>query len=199
VAASLALLFPGLDFGHPRFLAHPDELSIAYLNQVLQQRPQDRPARLLLGRQQLALGKWTEAEANLRRLLRDAPPGAEDAISCRARLALVELERASVDALAVGDPTRPARQADAAAQLHRLTAAALDAPELARAAELGLALESPGDAAVLYDRLARQSAHGRPEWARLAGRWYQAAGRLRESAAAYQMASDAAGSPGDAR
>ena len=29
VAASLALLFPGLDFGHPAFLAHPDELSIA--------------------------------------------------------------------------------------------------------------------------------------------------------------------------
>jgi hypothetical protein len=27
VAASLAVLFPGLDFGHPRFLAHPDDIS----------------------------------------------------------------------------------------------------------------------------------------------------------------------------
>ncbi len=199
VAASLALLFPGLDFGHPRFLVHPDELSIAYLNQVLRQRPQDRPARLLLGRQQLALGKWADAEVNLRRLLRDAPAGAEDAISCRARLALVELERASIDALAVGNPARRPRQADATAHLHRLTSAALDPADLARAAELALALESPGDAAVLYDRLARRAGSGRPDWARRAGRWYQAAGRLRESAAAYQMASDAAGSPDDAR
>ena len=72
VAASLAVLFPGLDFGHPRFLAHPDELSIAYLDQVLRQRPDDRSARLLLARQQLALGKWSEAEANLRLLVEEA-------------------------------------------------------------------------------------------------------------------------------
>jgi len=69
VAASLAVLFPGLDFGHPRFLAHPDELSIAYLDQVLRQRPDDRSARLLLARQQVALGKWSEAETNLRLLV----------------------------------------------------------------------------------------------------------------------------------
>ncbi len=49
VAAALALLFPGLDFGHPKFLAHPDELSIAYLNQVLQQRPEDRPGAAAAG------------------------------------------------------------------------------------------------------------------------------------------------------
>ena len=113
VAASLALLFPGLDFGHPRFLAHPDELSIAYLDQVLRQRPQDRPARLLLARQQLALGKWSEAEAHLHRLT-DQQAGTragvpEDAITWRARLALVELERAEVDALPAADADRDRR------------------------------------------------------------------------------------------
>src|SRR3982751_1075456 len=105
VAASLAVLFPGLDFGHPKFLAHPDELAIAYLNQLLRQRPEDRPARLLLARQELALGKWTEAEANLQRLA-----GGDDAIAWRARLALAELERTMVDALPAGEPTRAARQ-----------------------------------------------------------------------------------------
>ena len=99
--------FPGLDFGHPRFLAHPDELSIAYLDQVLRQRPDDRSARLLLARQQLALGKWSEAEANLRLLVEKH----DDAITWRARLALVELERAEVDALPPSDAARGARQA----------------------------------------------------------------------------------------
>ena len=75
---------------HPRFLAHPDELSIAYLDQVLRQRPDDRSARLLLAGQELALGKWSEAEANLRLLVEKH----DDAITWRARLALVELERA---------------------------------------------------------------------------------------------------------
>lgn len=196
VAASLALLFPGLDFGHPAFLAHPDELSIAYLNQVLQQRPGDRAARLLLARQQLALGKWADAEANLRRLLREAPAGA-DVVTSRAQLALVELERASVDALPVGDAGRRPRQADAVTHLRQLARAPLESAELDRAAELALALESPGDAAAIYERLARDNAHGRREWARLAGRWYQAAGRLHQSATAYQMASDAAASPAD--
>ena len=108
VAVSLAVLFPGLDFGHPKFLAHPDELAIAYLNQLLRQRPEDRSARLLLARQELALGKWTEAEANLQRLA-----GGDDAIAWRARLALAETERGLVDALPVGEPTRAARQAKA--------------------------------------------------------------------------------------
>ena len=196
VAASLALLFPGLDFGHPAFLAHPDELSIAYLHQVLQQRPQDRAARLLLARQQLALGKWSEAEANLRRLLREGPAG-EDALSSRARLVLVELERASVDALPATDAGRRPRQADAVAHLHRLASAPLESAELDRAAELALALESPADAAAIYERLARDNPRGRRDWARLAGRWYQAAGRLQQSATAYQMASDAAPSAAD--
>src|SRR6185312_3448654 len=62
---------------------------------------------------------------------------------------------------------------------------------------LALALESPGEAATIYERLARDHVAGRRDWARLAGRWDQAAGRLHESAIAYQMASDAASSPAD--
>src|SRR5439155_10381855 len=142
-----------LDFGHPRFLAHPDELSIAYLDQVLRQRPQDRPARLLLARQQLALGKWSEAEAHLHRLT-DQQPGArasvpEDAITWRARLALVELERAQVDALPAVDPTRTSRQAGAVRELRRVAAAPFDATDLAAIAQIALALEAPADAAAV--------------------------------------------------
>ena len=167
VAASLALLFPGLDFGHPRFLAHPDELSIAYLDQVLRQRPQDRPARLLLARQQLALGKWSEAEAHLHRLTRASVP--EDAITWRARLALVELERAEVDALPAANPTRTSRQAGAVKELRRVAAAApFDATELAGIAQMALALEAPGDAAAIYARLANQQPARRHEWSLLA-------------------------------
>jgi tetratricopeptide (TPR) repeat protein len=189
VVGSLALLFPGLDFGHPRFLAHPDDLSIAYLDQVVRQRPSDRSARLLLARQEVALGKLTAAEANLHRLAESG----NDAIAWRARLSLLELERASVDALPVRDPARRARQAAAIAQLRRLATGALDGGELARVADIALALESPADAAVIYERLAGENPSRRLHWARLAGRWYQAAGRLPESAAAYLTASGAAG------
>lgn len=190
VSASLALLFPGLDFGHPRFLAHPDELSIAYLSQVLQQRPEDRSARLLLARQQVALGKWTAAEENLRRL---ADGGAPDGISWRARVALLELRRGTVDALPATAPARAARQAEAVAEAHRLVSAPLDQAELARVADVALALGSPADAAAIYDRLAREQPARRRDWALLAGRWYRAANRLPESANAYLTASAAAG------
>jgi tetratricopeptide (TPR) repeat protein len=197
VAASLALLFPGLDFGHPRFLAHPDELSIAYLDQVLRQRPEDRSARLLLARQELALGKWSEADAHLRRLVE----GKEDAITRRARLVLVELERAQVDALPVADPARAPRKASALRQVRRVATAPLEGADLSRIAEVALALESPADAAAIYERLASEQPTRRREWALLAGRWYRAAGRLPESAAAYLAASAAAGpsddGPGD--
>ena len=189
VAASLAVLFPGLDFGHPRFLAHPDELSIAYLDQVLRQRPDDRSARLLLARQQVALGKWSEAEANLRLLVERH----DDAITWRARLALVELERAEVDALPPSDAARGARQATALRELRRVATAPIERGDLARMAEVALALESPGDAAAIYERLASQEPARRREWALLAGRWYRAAGQLPESAAAYLAASAAAG------
>jgi tetratricopeptide (TPR) repeat protein len=199
VAASLAVLFPGLDFGHPRFLAHPDELSIAYLDQVLRQRPADRSARLLLAREQLALGKLSEAEANLRLLVEKQ----DDAITWRARLALVELERAAVDALPPSDAARGARKATALRELRRVATAPIDggdlaggalaAGDLARIAEVALALESPGDAAAIYERLASREPARRREWALLAGRWYRAAGHLPESAMAYLAASAAAG------
>ena len=189
VAASLALLFPGLDFGHPKVLAHPDEVSIAYLTQVLQQRPEDRSARLLLARQQAALGKWPAAEANLRRLV--AAP-ARDATSWRARVALLELQRSAVDALPAGDPARPGLQAQAVSAARELVSAPLDRTELARVADLALALGSPADAAAIYERLAREQPARRRDWARLAGRWYRAANRLPESAAAYLVASAAA-------
>ena len=65
--------------------------------------------------------------------------------------------------------------------------------DLARIAEVALALESPGDAAVIYERLASQEPARRREWALLAGRWYRAAGQLPESAMAYLAASAAAG------
>jgi tetratricopeptide (TPR) repeat protein len=197
VAASLALLFPGQDFGHPRFLAHPDEVSIAYLSQVLQQRPGDRPARLLLARQEVALGKWAAAETNLRRLAGDASAPARDAISWRARVALVELERAQVDALPAGDPARASRQAAALADAQGLVAAPLDGAELARVAGTALALGSPLDAAAIYERLAREQPARRREWALLAGRWYRAANHLSESATAYLEASAAAGARQD--
>lgn len=192
VAGALALLFPGLDFGHPGFLAHPDEVSIAYLNQVLQQRPEDRPARLLLARQQVALGKWPAAETNLRRLAGDPATAAPDATAWRARVALVELERASVDATPMGDGARAARQAEALADAHRLVTAPLDGAELARLADVALALGAPADAAAIDDWLSRDQPARRREWALLAARWYQAAGRLPESAAAYLVASAAA-------
>jgi tetratricopeptide (TPR) repeat protein len=193
VSASLALLFPGLDFGHPKFLAHPDEVSIAYLNQVLQQRPEDRSARLLLARQQVALGKWPAAEANLRRLVDASAGSARDGISWRARVALLELQRSSIDALPVGAPARANRQAEAVADARGLISAPLDRAELARVADVALALGSPADAAAIYDRLARDQPARRRDWALLAGRWHRAANQLPEAAAAYLVASGAAG------
>jgi tetratricopeptide (TPR) repeat protein len=148
---------------------------------------------LLLARQQLALGKWADAEAHLQRLIE----GREDAITWRARLALVELERAEVDALPAGAPTRASRQAGALRDLRRVAAAPLDAADLSSVAEMALALESPADAAAIYARLANDQPAQRRAWSLLAGRWYRAAGRLPESAAAYVAASAAAATPAD--
>src|SRR5205085_2136678 len=88
VGSLLALLFPGLDFGHPKYLGPPDELSIAYLQQVLRTHPGDRSARLLLARQQRALGHWEAAEDSLRLLA-----GGSDRIATQAEFELLELSR----------------------------------------------------------------------------------------------------------
>ena len=63
-----------------------------YLNQVLRIHPDDRPARLLLGRQELALGKWRDAEADqcYRRALaileRALGPNHPSTVACRENL-----------------------------------------------------------------------------------------------------------------
>ena len=112
VGSLLALLFPGLDFGHPKYLGPPDELSIAYLEQVLRTHPEDRPARLLLARQQRALGHWDAAETSLRLLA-----GGGDRIATEAEIELFELSRARLDALMPADPERPLRQQQSLAAL----------------------------------------------------------------------------------
>ena len=117
---SLAVLFPGLDFGHPRFLAHPDELSIAYLDQVCGQRPDDRSARLLLARQELALGKWSgsggqPASAGRERATTRSPGGRASR--------WWSSERAAVDALPPSDAARVARRAAALRELRRVATA----------------------------------------------------------------------------
>ncbi len=194
VAASLAVLFPGLDFGHPRFLAHPDELSIAYLDQVLRQRPDDRSARLLLARQQ----------AGARQVVRGGGQPASAGREARRRDHLAGAPRAGGAGARRGRRAAAVRRGPRRAAGDRIARAATDRDradrgrrphdgDLARIAEVALALESPGDAAAIYERLASQEPARRREWALLAGRWYRAAGHLPESAVAYLAASAAAG------
>jgi Tetratricopeptide repeat len=184
VGALLALLFPGLDFGHPKHLGPPDELSIAYLEQVLRTHPADRPARLLLARQQMALGHWSAAESSLRMLV-----AANDRIGVQARMDLLELARSRLDALPPSDPARPARQRESLAALRLLVPAPLRADELEHLADLALALGAPSDAADLYQRLAAFDAPNRHDWLLRTAKWRRASGALDASAEAYFAAS----------
>ena len=176
VGSLLALLFPGLDFGHPKYLGPPDELSIAYLEQVLRTHPGDRAARLLLARQQQALGHWDAAEGSLRLLA-----GGGDRIATQAEIALLELSRAHLDALPAHDAERPLRQQQTLAALRLVAPAPLAPEQLAHLAETALALEAPADAAELYERLAAQDAPNRHDWLLRAARWRRATGALAAS------------------
>jgi hypothetical protein len=187
VGAVLALLFPGLDFGQSSHLARPDELSIAYLEQVLRTHADDRPARLLLARQQMALGHWDAAQASLGFLV-----DATDRVGWQARLALVELDRARLEALAPGDPSHADRQRQSLAAIRMLIAAPLRPDELAHLADLALALAAPETAAELYERLASTDVAHRHDWLSRAGKWRRATGSLGVSAELYLAASAAA-------
>ncbi len=187
VGSLLALLFPGLDFGHPKYLGPPDELSIAYLEQVLRTHPDDRPARLLLARQQRALGHWEAAETSLRLLA-----GVGDRIATDAELELVELSRARLDALMPADPERPLRQQQSLAALRLVDPILLNTDQLARLAETALALEAPGDAAEIYERLSALDMTNRHDWLLRAARWRLATGALTASVDLYLAASRAA-------
>ena len=142
----------------------------------------------------LALGKWSEAEANLRLLVEKH----DDAITWRARLALVELERAEVDALPPSDAARVARQAAGVAR----AAAGRDRADHVRLRERLAHRGSPRwrwrwnhrgtprrSTNAWRARNPRAGASGRCS----PRRWYRAAGHLPESAVAYLAASAAAG------
>jgi tetratricopeptide (TPR) repeat protein len=187
VGSLLTLLFPGLDFGHPKYLGPPDELSIAYLEQVLRIHPGDRSARLLLARQQRALGKWDSAEGSLRLLA-----GGGDRIATQAELELLEVSRARLDALPPADLERPLRQQQSLAALRLVAPAPLGAEQLARLAETALALEAPSDAAELYERLAATDPANRHDWLLRAARWRRASGALGASVDLYLAASHVA-------
>ena len=187
VASLLALLFPGLDFGHPKHLGPPDELSIAYLQQVLRTHPGDRAARLLLARQQQALGHWDAAEDSFRLLA-----GGGDRIATQAELALLDLERARLDAMPATDAERPLRQQQTLAALRLVAPAPLGPEQLARLADTALALEAPADAAEIYERLAALDAANQHDWLLRAARWRRATGALDASVALYQKASEVA-------
>jgi len=184
VGSLLALLFPGLDFGHPKYLGPPDELSIAYLEQVLRTHPGDRPARLLLARQQRALGHWEAADASLRLLA-----GGGDRIATDAELELVELSRARLDALMPADPVRPLRQQQSLAALRLVDPILLNINQLSHLAETALALEAPGDAAEIYERLSALDVTNRHDWLLRAARWRLATGALTASVDLYLAAS----------
>ncbi len=184
VGSLLALLFPGLDFGHPKYLGPPDELSIAYLEQVLRTHPGDRPARLLLARQQRALGHWEAAEGSLRLLA-----GGGDRIATQAEMELVELSRARLDALMPADPERPLRQQQSLAALRLVDPILLNVDQLSHLAETALALEAPGDAAEIYERLSALDIANRHDWLLRAARWRLATGALTASVDLYLAAS----------
>ena len=187
VASLLALLFPGLDFGQPQHLAHPDPLSAAYLRQVLRSRPGDRAARMLLARQELALGEWDAAHGELTQLA-----GSADTMGWQARLELLELERARLAAEGTRARDRAEREAEARAAVRRLAGAPFAAEVLGHLAEVALALEAPADAAGLYARLAVEDPAGGPRWARLAGRWYRATHRPEEAVRFFLLAAEQA-------
>jgi tetratricopeptide (TPR) repeat protein len=194
VGSLLALLFPGLDFGHPKYLGPPDELSIAYLEQVLRTHPGDRPARLLLARQQRALGHWEAADRSLRLLA-----GGGDRIATEAELELVELSRARLDALMPADPERPLRQQQSLAALRLVDPILLNVDQLSHLAETALALEAPGDAAKIYERLSALDIANRHDWLLRAARWRLATGALTASVDLYLAASRVASAEWAAR
>ena len=187
VGALLTVLFPGLDFGNAKYVGSPNELSIAYLQQVLRTHPGERPARLLLARQQLALGHWDAAEKSLCLLT-----GGGDGIAAQAEMELLELSRKRMDALPAGDPARPIRQQQTLAALRLMAPAVQRSDQLAHLADTALALEAPSDAADLYERLAASDTANRHDWLVRAARWRRAAGALRASAELYVTASHAA-------
>jgi tetratricopeptide (TPR) repeat protein len=190
VAGLLALLFPGLDFGQPEHLAHPDPLSAAYLRQVLRSRPGDRAARMLLAREELALGEWDAAHGELTWLAESA-----DSMGWQARLDLLDLDRARLAAEGSRARDRAEREAEARAAVRRLAGAPFAAEVLGHLAEVALALEAPADAAGLYARLSIEDPAGGPRWARLAGRWYRATHRPEEAVRFFLLAAEQAPPP----
>jgi tetratricopeptide (TPR) repeat protein len=159
MAVLLWLLFPGADFQDPKYLARPDELSIAYLRTLLRAQPGNRSARLLLAEQQFALGHWEETRQSLAPLLAHA----DDIAATAQRLAL-RLDRARLAAASPSDPERPSIIADIKAATRRLLAIAKRSKDAADLAEASLSIADPVGAAAAYERAAALDAPAAPRW-----------------------------------
>jgi tetratricopeptide (TPR) repeat protein len=187
VAALLFLLFPGRDFENPRFLARPDQLSVAVLRGWLRAHPDQDDVRVLLARQLLALGRLDEARDTLALL-----PGRADARGGGARLLALAIDRARLNALAPGDPARRKLQDDLGRVAVGLIPSVDRIDDLADLADLVLGLGDPAAAVQAYQRLANLDQAHAVGWLEKAGRWSYAADRPADAARAYTAAAVAA-------
>ena len=198
VAASLAVLFPGSTSATPGSSPTPTSCRSPTWIRCCASGPTIASARLLLARQQRALGKWSDAEANLRLLVErqtTRSPGGRasrwSSWSARGRRA------AAVGRGAAARGRRPRCASCDGLRPRRLRLRArrgdLAGGDLAGSPRSRWLWNHRATPRRFTNASASQEPARRREWALLAGRWYRAAGHLPESATAYLAASAAAG------
>lgn len=165
LVVALILLFPGQDYftGLGVKLGETStDVSIAYLQKRLREDPDNVVMRLDLVRELMKAGLYEQA----RRIL--APVAGSD--DPDVRWVRLELTWRRYVAMAPGSEARAERREAVESQLEALPLSELSDSQLEAAARLWLALERPGQASLVYERLAVRE--GRSPERRYLGEWW---------------------------
>ncbi|HZA51604.1 MAG TPA: tetratricopeptide repeat protein, partial [Myxococcaceae bacterium] len=166
-------------------LAEPgrDPLTLAYLRAWVDRHPHDAAMRLRLGREQLALGRYDEAEQVLAGLLK---PGGEH-LKAAARLA-VEVAVGAWRAAPAGTPARAHAEERVLERLRTFSATEASAAELAQWAAVAREVGRPLLAAELTERAAAAAPSDCARWRSESARDLLAAGDPRSAAERFARA-----------
>lgn len=179
----LAIVFPGENYDDPRYVEKTDELSIAYLRAIIRVRPGNPEPKLLLAKQQLKLGHFTDALSTLSELREGS-----EAWNVQARMLAVQVDVAYLASLKPNDGRRGSIDRRMVATLERLLADPLRVEDQARLAKLSLERGKPAMAARYHEKMAGGEERLRGQRLAEAGRWYWAAGDLARASRAYHAA-----------
>lgn len=148
-----------------------DYLSVLYLKVMVSLSPDNAKLRLLLARQLANTGEPEEAKTYLQTLSKQ-----QGETALQARILTVQVDRSVY--FSNQQTAIPRKQALSLlqAQLSLLAKEPLPAGLIPAVIDLGLSLERPDIAAMLYERLAESDQSNRYEWLKQAGRWHIASG-----------------------